>query len=219
MKKNILFFILFTLFFSSYSQNKTWNRYEMDTIFSIEFPNDVYEFDTIVKKMKLQQLISYDDEHTFLLQKINLEENNLDKNYSKLPYDLKSLNKSYKQFSRGIIQKSKGKIFSQEEIMFDKYHGYRIIFNSDESNPALEFNLFHLNGYMYSAIYSSQNKLNDSISKRFLNSIIINSNGINQFGGKSQSYRIGYLVGRFSPYLFIFGVILYLIFRKRKKHA
>lgn len=219
MKKLSLILILFLFSCSIFSQEEIWNRYEMDSILSIEFPGDVYEFDTIAKKHKLESLYSHYGDNVFLLQKIKLD-NSLNENYSKLPYDISSLKKNYREFSKGVI-KSAGtnKVISQEDSTIKDYHSYRILLEKEDPKSIYDFNIIHLNGYMYSInlVQSNSDKLNDSIRNKFLNSIVINNNYINQFGGKSQEYRIGYMLGSFLPYVLILGVILYFIFRKKRE--
>lgn len=95
MRKIILLFILALLTNISYSQNQEWLTYDLDSIISIEMPNEVFELDTIAQGMRMYQIFSHTENSSFIAQKALFEKENINEALSKLPYDLKSLKEQY----------------------------------------------------------------------------------------------------------------------------
>ena len=100
----------------------------------------------------------------------------------------------------------------------DKFKGYRLKFKDSVNNPTYEGELYLLNKHLYSFYYASTENFNKTEKDLFFNSIKINTNQkISQYLGKAQSYRIGYVFGKYFFYILIFGGIIYFLIKKKKK--
>lgn len=218
MRKIILLLtlVLTTNFLSA--QNQEWLSYDLDSIISIEMPNDVFELDTIAQGIRMHQIYSHKENSTFIVQKALLEKENQNEDLSKLPYDLKSLKEQYNGVIDGISSEIPYELESKELIEKDKYKGYRLKFKDSLNNPTYEVEFYLLNKHLYSFFYVSLENFDTNEKDLFFNSIRINTDQkISQYLGKSQSYRIGYVFGKYFFYILIFGVIIYFITRKKKR--
>jgi len=200
------------------SQNQEWFSYDLDTIISIEMPGEAFELDTIAEGMRMYQIFSHTETATFLVQKTRFEKENQNEDLSNLPYDLISLKKQYNEMIKGIAKGIPYELESKEMIERDKFKGYRLRFKDSANNPTYESEIYLLNKHLYSFYYVSTEDFNKSEKELFFNSIKINTDHkISQFLGKAQSYRIGYVFGKFSFFILIFGGIVYFLIKKKKK--
>ncbi len=200
------------------SQNQEWLTYELDSIISIEMPNDVFELDTIAKGMRMYQIYSHTENSTFIAQKAFFEKENQNEDLSKLPYDLKSLKEQYNGIIDGISSSIPFELESKELIEKEKFKGYRLKFKDSLNNPTYEVEFYLLNKHLYSFFYVGLENFDKNEKDLFFKSIKINADQkISQYLGKAQSYRIGYVFGKYFFYILIFGVIIYFIVRKKKK--
>jgi|SaaInlLV_10m_DNA_1039704.scaffolds.fasta_scaffold46277_1 hypothetical protein len=200
------------------AQNQEWLSYDLDSIISIEMPNDVFELDTIAQGMRMYQIYSHTENSTFIAQKALFEKENQNEDLSKLPYDLKSLKEQYNGVINGISSGIPYELESKELIEKDKYKGYRLKFKDSLNNPTYEVEFYLLNKHLYSFFYVGLENFDTNEKDLFFNSIEINTDQkISQYLGKAQSYRIGYVFGKYFFYILIFGVIIYFIARKKKK--
>ena len=200
------------------SQNQEWLTYELDSIISLEMPNDVFELDTIAQGMRMYQIYSHTENSTFIAQKALFEKENQNEDLSKLPYDLKSLKEQYNGIIDGIANSIPYELESKELIEKESFKGYRLKFKDSLNNPTYEGEFYLLNKHLYSFYYVSLESFDKNEKDLFFNSIKINTDQkISQYLGKAQSYRIGYVFGKYFFYILIFGVIIYFIVRKKKK--
>jgi hypothetical protein len=200
------------------SQNQEWLTYELDSIISIEMPYDVFELDTIAQGMRMYQIYSHSENSTFIAQKALFEKENQNEDLSKLPYDLTSLNKQYNGIIDGIASGIPYELESKEPIEKETFKGYHLRFKDSLNNPTYEVEFYLLNKHLYSFYYVGLEDFDKNEKDLLFNSIKINPDKkISQYLGKAQSYRIGYVFGKYFFYLLIFGVIIYFIVRKKKK--
>lgn len=212
---------LFTalLFFTSisfYGQEQIWNVYEFDSIVSIEMPfEEVYELDTIIQNKNIFQLFQTNDLGTsFIIQRMNLEEVGTDPNFSKLPYDLSSLEKWYSEIVSGVVDQSGFLVLKQEKIIVDDKIANHIELG-ENNKVTYKSSILILNKYLYSFILYNIEGFNTK-DTYFFESIKLNTNlKTTQFTGTSQGYRIGYLFGR---YFFYVILIILLIFFVKQHH-
>ena len=91
-------------------------------------------------------------------------------------------------------------------------------FKDSLNNPTYEVEFYLLNKHLYSFFYVGLENFDTNEKDLFFNSIEINTDQkISQYLGKAQSYRIGYVFGKYFFYILIFGVTIYFIARKKKK--
>ncbi|MFD2035184.1 hypothetical protein ACFSKL_10300 [Belliella marina] len=200
------------------AQNQEWLTYNLDSIISIEMPNEVFELDTIAQGMRMYQIYSYTENSTFIAQKSLFEKESQNEDLSRLPYNLKSLIEQYNGTIDGIASSIPYELESRELIEKEGYKGYRLKFKDSLNNPTYQVELYLLNKHLYSFYYIGLENFDNNEKELFFNSIKINPNQeISQYLGKAQSYRIGYLFGKYFFYILIFGVIIYFIVRKKKK--
>jgi|GEM_PF-2650069 len=218
MKKILVFFLLFLVSQVAISQNENWESYEIDSIISLEFPNEISLKDTIAKGLPLKIFVSQNNDDLFIVQKILYGEENIVTNYSELPLDLEDLNKSYKEFTKSYAKEMPYSIKDQGEIKQNDFHGYYII--QTDSERIVNYTKFILlNKNMYSISYFNKNGINEAVKEIFFSSLIISSNiEISQFEGRSLSYRTGHLIGSNLPLIIIISIFLYFIYRKIKKN-
>jgi hypothetical protein len=200
------------------SQNQEWLTYELDSIISLEMPNDVFELDTIAQGVRMYQIYSHTVNSTFIAQKALFEKENQNEDLSKLPYDLKSLKDQYNGMIDGIASGIPYELESKELIEKENFKGYRLKFKDSLNNPTYEVEFYLLNKHLYSFFYVGLENFDENEKDLLFKSIKINTDQkISQYLGKAQSYRIGYVFGKYFFYILIFGVIIYFIFRKKKK--
>ena len=200
------------------SQNQEWLTYELDSIISIEMPNEVFELDTIAQGIRMYQIYSHTENSTFIAQKALFEKENQNEDLSRLPYDLKSLKEQYNGIIDGIASSIPYELESKELIEKENFIGYRLKFKDSLNNPTYEVEFYLLNKHLYSFFYVGLENFDENEKDLLFKSIKINTDQkISQYLGKAQSYRIGYIFGKYFFYILIFGVIIYFIVRKKKK--
>lgn len=199
------------------SQNQEWLTYELDSIISIEMPNDVFELDTIAHGMRMYQIYSHTENSTFIAQKALFEKENQNEDLSKLPHNLESLKEQYIGLIDGISSSIPYELESKELIEKDNFKGYKLKFRDSLNNPTYEVEFYLLNKHLYSFFYVSLEEFNEIEKNHFYNSVTINSDQkISQYLGKAKSYRMGYLFGKIFFYILIIGGIIYFIRTRRK---
>lgn len=199
------------------SQSSEWLTYELDSIISIEMPNDVFELDTIAQGMRMYQIYSHTENSTFIAQKALFEKENQNEDLSKLPHNLESLKEQYTGLVDGISSSIPYELDSKELIEKDNFKGYKLKFKDSLNNPTYEVEFYLLNKHLYSFFYVGLENFDENEKDLLFKSIKINTDQkISQYLGKAQSYRIGYVFGKFLFYALIIGLVIYYIRTRRK---
>jgi hypothetical protein len=174
---------------SLFGQENEWFSYDFDSIISIDMPGNVNVIDTTMNGEKLYHLFSTIKNSVFITQKMLLEETDFDKNLSKLPYDDKSLEKTYAELITGISKAIPSKLKSMNKVLKDNFKGYNLVFVDSLMKPIIDYNLYILDKYMYSIVYLNANDFNEIEKNKFINSITIKSkNELIQFSGKTSGF-------------------------------
>ena len=214
MKNVLLFFLLLTYSHFSFSQELEWNRYEIDSIFSIEMPGEnVYILDTISEGQSMRFLYTTVNNSSYLAQRILIENTSNDQNLSNLPHDKKTLLEYYEGYAQGISNSRNLEISNKIEFELDGFSGMKI-----ETNNSTEFEVFILNNFAYSFNYTNNVSFNREEIDFFFNSKKINNEiEVSQFKGKSKTFKLAYLLGSYSPYVIGIVLILFVIYRITRK--
>ena len=215
----IITLAFFLVALNTYAQEAPeWYDYELDSIVSFSFPTDqVFEQDTILGDSEIYQLFTYKGLNTLLVQRIRLEEEDADENYSDLPYDLESLEEFYKNMVKGASKNVSYSLTKQELILDQGFHAYQAHFEEDEGNLVYKSRYYILNQYVYVMNYIGVDQINETERDHFFESFTIDdSKSITQYGGNSPAYRLGYHLGKLLPVLVI-GIVVFIIVRLRSK--
>ncbi|WP_204347086.1 hypothetical protein [Psychroserpens algicola] len=214
MKNCLLFLLIILCSVSLYSQEEEWNRYEIDSIFSVKMPGEnIYILDTITQGKKMRLVYTTADNSTYIAQRILIESNSSDKNLSNLPHDKKSLLEYYEGFANGISKSRNLEITNEIEIELDSFSGMKI-----KTNNSTEFEIFILNNYAYSFNYINNEFFDLEEKDFFFNSKEINKEvEISQYKGKSKTFKLSYLVGYYTPYFLVFIIIVFVIYKITRK--
>ncbi|WP_339608824.1 hypothetical protein [uncultured Roseivirga sp.] len=218
----IKFTIILGLVLSSFSltaQDGNWYEYELENI-KIDFPTEeVYQLDTIVNGLRLNQLYAQINNSTFIIQKLLAESGISDKNLSSLPHNRETLIEYYEGVIDGIKKQNEAENVQNEEIKIGELIGFNsLVYNTKEA-PIVESRLL-LAGedLIMLSIYNPEESLSE-VNEVFLNSLDLqNLNSLEQYSGQSGAYRIGYLLGQLSIYA-ILGIGLFFVvklFRRKK---
>lgn len=215
MKKAYLISLIFILSISVHAQTK------IDELVLINIPGEVSKLDTIVQNYSIKNFVSHIDNATYLVQKLKIDDGDDDLN--DLPSNTESLRKSYNDCIKGfaITMKEGGYIFSNSsEFKRDDYIFFKASFsNAEELNKkVVESNFLILNENAYVLSYFNNVDFNEKNKEDFMNSIkIASSLKPSQTIGKGDDYKLGYMAGTITCYLFVLGGILFLYFKFRKK--
>ncbi|MCD2258733.1 hypothetical protein [Psychroserpens luteolus] len=215
------FFLILMLFFSaqSFSQETQWYEYKFDSLISVRMPSEkVYVLDSILNGIDTRQIYTSVGNSTYMLQRLSLKNNSTDENLSNLPHDKESLMTYYKGYSKGISNSRNSMRIEEIEIQKDSFVGMKLKVISSNNKQSSETDVFILNNSVYCFSYFDDVSFNNETKDYFFNSAQINKdNKISQFNGKSQGYRLGYIIGRYSPYLFILVGFVFLIIKLSRK--
>jgi hypothetical protein len=218
---SLLLMLLHLIVNSVYSQEKNWITQKFDSTISVDMLGDVFEFDTVFDGIKTHQLYSEFESSSFFVQKFLFTKDNADNDFSKLPYNDKSLDDTYQEVIKGFEATVPFKIITKEQIKKDTYKGYRVLFVDSLEKPIFEFHLFILNKYLYTFMYSNTDRFDEIEKNKFFNSINIGSDQeVNQYLGKSKEYKIGVIVGKLVFFFSILiAIIIAVIVRMKNKKA
>ncbi|SHN04976.1 hypothetical protein [Polaribacter sp. KT 15] len=177
MKFKILLFLLFN-FQCLNSQVTNWGFYDLDSIISVEMPDAVYEFDTIIESNKIYQMYSTINESNFIAQKFYLD-NSLD---LKLPTSKKELNSFYMDLAEVLNLLISSNEIIESKLIHENIEGYKLSFSDKKNINYQEIILYFLNNNLYIFIYRDANGLNNFNKSKFFNSIEFNQKtDINQY--------------------------------------
>ena len=209
--KFILVFLFLPL--SLFGQEESWFTFDLDNV-QIDFPTEeVYQLDTILKGFELKQLYGYVGNSTFMIQMLPAERDLKDRNFSGLPYDYESLMKYYGNIVEGTNSKVKAEHVIKEEVKLGELIGQRAIYYDAETAPTLESRIFLAGDLLLMmSIYQPVEGAND-FNETFFSSLNLDGlASVDQYTGKSQSYRQGYLIGQLlGPVLL--GIIIFVVVR------
>jgi len=194
-------------------QNSNWNEFELEGV-KVDFPTEeVYQADTIIRNVRLNQLYTKIGNSTLIIQKLPAESSTKDKILSSLPYDYDSLIKYYDGIIDGVKSRSKTKKAKKKEIKLGELIGYKSIVYNDIEKPLIESRTFLAgNDLIMLSIYNPVKELNN-INETFFSSVNLDGlDSLEQYTGKSKAYRQGYMFGKLFFYL-ILGVGLFFIIR------
>ncbi|NVK52350.1 MAG: hypothetical protein HWD85_05400 [Flavobacteriaceae bacterium] len=201
-------------------QNSKWHEFDLQNI-KVDFPTEeVFQLDTILKGIRINQLYSQIGNSTLIVQKLPAESNTINKNLSSLPYDYESLIKYYEGVIEGVRKSSKAKEVIKEEIKIKELIGYKSIIYNKIEEPIMESRIFLAgNDLIMISIYNPTKELND-IKATFFNSMKLGSlDSLEQYTGKSKAYKQGYIFGKIFFYIIAFSAGIFFLIRtlKRKK--
>lgn len=204
--------------FTLIGQETNWYEFELENI-KIDFPTEeVYQLDTIVKGVRLNQLYTQIGNSTLIIQKLPAESSTKDKNLSSLPYNYESLIEYYEGVIDGAKESSKAEKTKKEEIKLGELIGYKSIIYTDIEKPVIESRTFLAgNDLIMLSIYNPEKELND-IKEAFFSSVNLDGlDSLKQYTGKSKAYRQGYVFGKLFFYAILGIGIFFLIRTLRKK--
>ncbi|MFD2528793.1 hypothetical protein [Polaribacter marinaquae] len=177
MKFKILLFLLFN-FQCLNSQVTNWGFYDLDSIISVEMPDAVYEFDTIIESKKIYQMYSKINETNFIAQKFFLD-NSLD---LKLPTSKKELNSFYMDLAEILNLLISSNEIIESKLIHENIEGYKLSFSDKKNINYQDIILYFVNNNLYIFIYRDANGLNNFNKSKFFNSIEFNQKtDINQY--------------------------------------
>ena len=171
MKIKIILTIILFLCQKSFTQNKEWFAYDLDSIVSLEMPFIVYEIDTVIDYNKLYQIYSEDDSSKFIVQKSYFGKLYSNIESPSLPINEKSLNKYYRDVMNTFDEIIEYNFDSKKQIQKNNLNGYQLIYKNDDDIQVYEMNLFFFNKNLYSFSYVNENGLDKIDSKKFFDSI------------------------------------------------
>ncbi len=205
--------------FSLIGQDYNWYEYELENV-KVEFPTEeVYQLDTVINGLKINQLYTQIDKSTFIIQKMLAENSISDKNLSSLPHNYQSLIEYYEGVVEGARKRYQAEDVQKEEIKIGDLIGYKCLIFNEIENPLVESRIFLVgDDLIMLSVYNPEKSL-IAVNNEFLNSINLeNIDSLEQYSGQSRAYKFGYLIGQFAIYA-ILGIGLFFIvklFRKKK---
>lgn len=214
MKKVLILCLTILLSLNVIGQTK------VDEFVSINIPGNVIKLDTIVQNYTVLNYYSKNDTEAYFVQRVEIDSKESELN--SLPFDLKTLRKTYRDILRGQMRRMKEAGFEfrdSTEFKIDKYIAYNITYNDPQTETKnAETNVILLNENAYVSTYVNRTNFNEKNKNEFLNSIKIDSNNKpRQMIGNSTAYKSGYIIGKLFFYgLLIFGII-FLLRKFRKK--
>jgi hypothetical protein len=213
----ILGFILTPL--SLIGQDYNWYEYELENV-KIEFPTEeVYQLDTVINGLRLNQLYAQIDNSTFIIQKLLAENGISDKNLSSLPHNYQSLIEYYEGVIEGVKKRNQAENVQNDEIKIGDLIGFKSLIFNEIENPFVESRIFLAgDDLIMLSVYNPDSRL-AAVNDEFLNSVNLEDlDSLEQYSGQSSEYKFGYLLGKFSIYA-LMGIGLFFVvksFRKKK---
>jgi hypothetical protein len=210
MKRQFISFLLFLLPVTSLGQDEEWLFYDFDSLVSIEMPGVVYEWDTIMNEIYIYQIVSNIGNSYFTVQKTVKQYQSEEELLKNLPHDEKSLDKTYKDFIKGVLNKSPYTVKSEYAISLNDFKGYKLLLQDHNELTVTDLRVFLLNKEYYSFTYFNNTDFNHTEKNYFFNSIYLNENAeISQYLGKDNSGDVAGALGELTAYLIIaIGIIL-----------
>jgi len=214
--KKIVFILILILFHKFViSQKVHLNSCHFDSLLSVNLPGEISSLDTTVKGIELHQMVATKGNSIYLFQKTPLEKEDLDENLSGMPYDSAGLEKIYEDFIVGFSNALPGKMKSKAPVFSNKIKGYQIQYIDSMDIPIYQATIYLLNKSMYVVSQFNLQGIESADSKSFFNSLTIhNESNIKQLIGKPQSYRIGYLIGKYALFILIAGGLVVFFARR-----
>lgn len=185
--KLLVIIVLFSIQ-HSFSQDKDWNFYDLDSIVSVEMPFVVYEIDSITENTKVYEMYSEDKSSKYLAQKLSLKNEYAKSIKNILPKNSKSLKNFYLDFvdilnvDDGFYLEYGGSIENNSLL------GYRFFHKSDVGKTLYESHIFYINENLYLFSYFNENGLNENYRKKFFDSIVfVSDSDLRQYPLKKMS--------------------------------
>ena len=192
-----------------HSQQDNWRTYRLD------LPDEMFVMDTTMRGIKIHTLFSKVNNSTFIAQKTQFEDDDINKNLSELPYDSASLEKVYNGVIEGMVNRLAKKLKSKESVTYDTFKGYHLAFADSTGILTYEVEFYLLNNYLYSLIYTNNVDSSSVESDRFFKSLkIMKTANVTQFAGQEPGYRFGY---RFAMFFLAIPVILLILLIRHNK--
>ncbi|MCT4637825.1 MAG: hypothetical protein N4A72_08955 [Bacteroidales bacterium] len=218
-----VFVVLAVVFYSvtASANNKEWRSYKLDSLLTVDFPDDVTIIDTLVKGLNSKYFYSVNDNTAYLVIKMNLDDDVNNQVFCELPNDIESLKEAYVFVIEGMARQSQLKLSDVSEVLIDSFVAYKAAFYDDNGVIRSSVMVVLLNKQIYSICTASNQKLNEDDIKRFINSVAVNKEAdISQFRGISRASELAYLLGEYSFRIFIvIGIVIYIIVWRRRIKA
>ncbi len=218
IKKCIL---LTTLLISSIitSQNSKIIQHDLDSVVSLEVPENFFEDDTLVDGVQIHQIRFKTETYNFIAQKVLFENEDQKESLSMLPYDYASLIDEYNRVIARMRYRVPYYLKSKTLVEKEGFTGYNLKFENDLGTPTYEAEFYLLNKNLYTFFYASDTHFDKDVVTELFKSIKINTKqDISQYLGKPPKYRIGYVIATyFFLSLMLVGVVIYMIKIYRKK--
>ena len=198
-------------------QESQWYEFELENV-KVDFPTDeVFQLDTIVNGIRVNQLYTQIGNSTLILQKLPAESSSKGKELSSLPYDYKSLIEYYDGVIDGAKDGFNAEKVKNEEIKLGELIGYKSFFYKDQEKPLIESRTFLAgNDLIMLIVYNPEIELKE-IKDAFFNSVNLDGlDSLEQYTGKSKAYRQGYVFGKLFFYA-MFGVGIFFLIRTLRK--
>ncbi|MDN5215797.1 hypothetical protein QQ020_27210 [Fulvivirgaceae bacterium BMA12] len=194
-----------------------WYEFDFENI-KINFPTEeVFQLDTIVKGVRINQLYTTIGNSTLIVQKLPAENKLNDENLSNLPYDYKSLVEYYDGVIAGVKNSSNAKKVEKKEIKLGELIGYNSIYYDENGNSFSESNSFLVNNSLIIVSVYNLKLEQKEIKEGFFNSLNLDNLGsLKQYTGKSKAYQQGYVFGKLLLYALI-GIGLFFLIRTLRK--
>lgn len=212
----IKFLLLFlSLDFFSFSQELTWNTYDLDSLIYLDMPYEVYEKDSVFANgIKKYDLFTDEDLVSFRASKLDLA------NFKKLKLfsikDDASLYRFYSEMSYLITEMieydSDIKIKTTRKVDIASYQGFQYILENKAKKEVSQSYVFYLKPSLYLFTHSDTKGLKKSNVENFFSSIQ-SEEKIKQFGNTN------WLSGKYiAIYILVLLGISYIIrfYKKRK---
>jgi hypothetical protein len=190
MKLKLLFIIILFCVKESYSQNKEWFLYDLDSIVSIEMPFIVYEIDTIIDYNKFHQMYSENETSQFSAQKLYFGKLYSNIDTPTLPNNKRGLNKYYADIIEIFDQMISYNLEYKKAIKLSNLDGYKLSFNNSKDVNVQETYLYFVNKNLYYFSYINKKGIDKTDKDIFFNSIVFSTKKkLLQYPAKTISFK------------------------------
>lgn len=214
IKIALLFIIVFCKV--SFSQNKEWATYDVDSIVAVDMPFEVFEMDTITGNHKIYEMYSGNDSLEFIVRKMQLDWVQPTIETIQLPHNKENLDKFYSDFIWLVTEPFEVNFNSSKAVFKNNLKGFTLRFNDDEGTPVTEAAVFLVGKSFYVFSYKNIYGIREDERNLFFNSIIFNEEiELKQYHKKPSLLNNKVIIG-----LLLFLILSFLFrFRSKRKKA
>jgi hypothetical protein len=188
-------------------QDVEWKTYKLDSLITIDLPEEVEQVDTFALGVGIRQVMSTTDNSIFIVQRTPFDQKLEDGTIPKMPTDLKSLDDQYKVIIEGVTSRIPDSLIVKDKINIGSLIAYELGFINEYNTPTFSGQLLYLNKDLYTFYHINKDKFTKSERTQFFDSININSDIIT-----SQFSKQPHFLHKISPKLAVgFTVILAFI--------